>query len=408
VRNCLLFISFFFLFCSCSQEKGETIYSDGKIYKDNGRGYEISDLFKLTGDSVFSSDRKLIKIRLPKNLKVEQTAWGSFHIGGFIRAKTKWEVFYLISDLDSANPQIMFDKNGNADFTDDTVSIIQPDSSFYVNYKNPQDRNAEFKAEYKFYRGTVDSSRIKIHKVLTHNLGVTLLPTYMMLAKRYDIKKIKLADGNIVSMRDVDFDGMFTSKYDKIIAGDLSINPGLLSKPLQCKDLKKGAELPFGNNTYKVVSIDKYGNSLSLKALNKVIDTIERLPLIKYTDINNSFQELALRTDKQYSVLYIWGTWCIGCLYQSKGFADLMNKYDSIANFYSLNTGDSKDKMIKYIKDKNYPFQPYRINKETAEEKLFADAFPTFIVADETKKILLRTSSVDEVGRFMKEKVLSK
>jgi hypothetical protein len=64
--------------------------------------------------------------------------------------------------------------------------------------------------------------------------------------------------------------------------------------------------------------------------------------------------------------------------------------------------------MIKYIKDKNYPFQPYRINKETAEEKLFAEAFPTFIVADETKKILLRTSSVDEVGRFMKEKVLSK
>lgn len=238
--------------------------------------------------------------------------------------------------------------------------------------------------------------------MLTYNKGTALPPTYMMLTKRYDIKKIQLGNGDIISMRDVDFDGMFTPKYDKIIAGDLAINPTLFKKPLQCKDLKNGVELPFGNNTYKVISIDKYGKYISLKPLDKIIDTIEKLALIKYTDVNNNSQELILEAGKLYSIFYIWGTWCIGCLYQSKGFAELMNKYDSIANFYTLNVGDTKDKMVKYIKEGGYLFQPYRINKEVAEEKLFAEAFPTFIIADENKKVLLRTSSVDEVENLLK------
>ena len=93
-------------------------------------------------------------------------------------------------------------------------------------------------------------------------------------------------------------------------------------------------------------------------------------------------------------------TWCIGCLYQSKGFAEVINDYNSTANFYALNVGDSREKMKKYISEKKYPFQLYQITKETAEEKLFAEAFPTFIVADDSKKIMLRTSSVDEIKHF--------
>lgn len=403
IKYRVVFISFFILYNSCSQEEGLSFFSDGKIYTENKRGYEVSDLFKLTGDSVINGERKLIKINLPSDLKIDQAAWGSVQIGGFKNAKTKWEVFYIISDYDSANPKIIFDKNGNANFADDTAFTIQTDTPFYVIYKNPQDRNAEFKSQYKFYRGPVDSSREKAHKLLTYNKGIALPATYMILTKRYDIKKIQLPDSNIVSLKDVDFDGMFTTKYDKIIAGDLETNPALIKKPLQCKELRKGAELAFGNKAYKLISVNKYGSNISVMLLNKVIDTVERLSPISFSDENGNKKTLGLINDKQYSVFYIWGTWCIGCLYQSNGFAKLMNEYDSAANFYTLNVGDKRERMTKYISEKKYPFQAYQVSKETAEEKLFAEAFPTFIIADKNKKILLRTSSVHEVEKYLKD-----
>ena len=124
-RYSIIFISFFFLYNSCSQEKHAPVYSNEKIYPDSSPGYEISYLFKLIGDSVFNAERKLIRIGMPANIKAG-SAWGSFNIGGFKTAKTKWEVFYIITDFDSTTPQIIFDKNGNADFRDDTAFAIQP------------------------------------------------------------------------------------------------------------------------------------------------------------------------------------------------------------------------------------------------------------------------------------------
>ena len=363
------------------------------------QGYEISDLFRLTGDSVFGDDRKPIRIKLPKKIKFYQSAWGSIYSGA--AGKTAWDIYFIISDFDSLYSEILFDKNKNTDFTDDTAFIIQKDTPFSVIFRNPRDQNAVFRSKIRFYKGPVDSSQEKIHRIMTFKKGEALPASYMVLSKSFRIRKIKLADGNIVSLKDVNFDGIFTKKYDKIIAGDLEANPALIKKPLQCKEVKKDVELAFGNKTYKLLSVNKYGRDISLLPLKKITDTVERLHPITYSDENGKRKTLDLKNDKKYSVFYIWGTWCIGCLYQSKGFAELMNEYQNQANFYTLNSGDKREKMEKYISDKKYPFQPYQINKETAEEKLFAEAFPTFIVADDSKKILLRTSSVDEVKQFL-------
>lgn len=78
-----------------------------------------------------------------------------------------------------------------------------------------------------------------------------------------------------------------------------------------------------------------------------------------------------------------------------------MNEHDNKASFYTLNVGDKRERMIKYISDKKYPFQPYQVSGRVAEEIFFAEAFPTFIVADNERKILLRTSSVDELRKYL-------
>ena len=392
----LLFVCF--ITVSCVQQ-GRKYLSDGEYYSEGTRGYGICDLFRLTTDSVYDDDRKGIHIKRPVGIKFNSSAWGAIYSGA--AGKTKWNTYFIIGDFDSLYSTIVFDKNKNCDFTDDTLFTIQKDTSFDIVFKNPQDQRLEYRYKLKFYHGPVDSSVEKFHNVMTYKKGVALPATYILFSKQFNIKKVRLPDGNIVSLRDAESDGIFTGIYDKVVAGDLAVNPSLLRKPLQCKEAKYGAELPFKNNTYKLIGADKYGNHISLIRLNKIVDTSEKLTVIIYRDENSIKRPLKLNGNKQYSIFYIWGTWCIGCLYQSKGFAEVISEYSNKANFYTLNVGDSRDKMIKYISNKKYPFQPYQVSTETASKKLFAEAFPTFIVADNHKRILLRTSSVDELKKFL-------
>ena len=396
-KYCFVFI-ICFIIISCAQ-KGKKYLSDGNLYTDTWQGYEIAYIFRLTGDSVVDGNRKSIKIKLPKKIKYNQSAWGSVYSGA--AGKTKWDLYFIIADFDSVSSEIVFDKNKNCDFTDDTAFRILKDTPFAVVFKNPQDPNAEYRYSLRFYSGPVDSSREKFHKIMTFKRGDPLPATYMLLAKPFKVKKIRLPDGNIISLGDMNSDGMFTGKYDKIIAGDLEVNPTLVKRPLQCKEVKYGVELPFGNNTYKLLSADKYGDYISVIPLDKIVDTTERLAPIAYADENGNKKTLLLKNDKQYTIFYVWGTWCIGCLYQSKGFAAIMGEYNSKANFYTLNVGDKRERMVRYIADKKYPFQPYQVSSRIAQEKLFAEAFPTFIVADSDNKILLRTSSADELKKFL-------
>jgi thiol-disulfide isomerase/thioredoxin len=409
VTKAFLFISFFILFYSCSQEKGESFYSDGKWYDDGIRGgYKPIFLLKLSSDTVYNFDRQPVKIKVSTEFSGNQIAWGISYSGCLVKAKTKGDVYFLIAEYESTEPRIVFDVNGNADFTDDSIFNIKPDSVFEVKFQNLNNPKAITKEIYRFYRGKIDTSLYPIQKMLTYKMGEVLPVSHLFFAKMKNIKRVVLPDSNTVSLIDIEPDGLFNSKHDKIIAGDVRLDPRLRKKPLKSRSIREKGELIFPNSTYKIVSIDKYGDYISIIPLNKIADTTEILSSISYSNANGKKKTLALNTNKKYSVLYIWGTWCIGCLYQSKGFADLMNKYDSTANFYTLNVGDKRERMSKYISDKKYPFQHYQISSETAEEKLFAEAFPTFIIADKSKKILLRTSSVDEVGRFMKEKMLNK
>ena len=396
-KYCLAIVVCFIL-ASCSQQ-GKKYFSDGEYYSENVRGYGISDLYRLTGDSVYGNDRKPIHVKVPPRIRSIGSAWGSIHTGA--AGKTKWDLYFIISDVDSFYSSIIFDKNKNCDFRDDTVFIIQKDTPLNIIFKNPQDQNSEFRYRFRFYHGPVDSSTEKLRQIMTYKKGEPLPASYMLLSKQFNIRKFKLADGKIISLKDTESDGIFTGRYDKIIAGDLEANPALIKKPLQCRSVKYGAALPFGNKTYELISADKYGNHISLIGLDKNIDTTERLNSIVYWDENGNRKNLSLKDDKQFSVFYVWGTWCIGCRYQSKGFAEVIKKYGSIANFYTLNAGDQREKIKKYIADKQFPFQPFQISWTTAEKQLFAEAFPTFIVADRDRKIVLRTSFVDELKRFL-------
>lgn len=396
-----LAFSFLIVFIfSCSDNKGTKFYTDKNLYDDGTTNYGISYLFKLSRDSVYNSDRKSVQIKIPSEFKDTSVAWGSLYVGVFKNLRSGGEAYFLINNYNSANPMIIFDKKGDLDFTNDSSFQIQKDSTFFIEFEN---QRRKVRLKFKFYHGITDTSQTEIHRLLTYGKGTALPPEYMVLTKDYYIKKILLKDGNVISIKDVDFDGIFTSKYDKIIAGDLTKFPGLLKQRLKCKKVKSGEELIFENNTYRVEKIDKYGEYVSLTALNVVMDSIEKLPDIDYIDTDGKEKQLVLQKNKELSVFYIWGTWCIGCHFQSKELARLMNEYDQKANFYTLNTGDKKDKMVTYVQKNNYPFQLYRISASDAENKLFAEAFPTFIIIDNEKKILLRTSYVNEVENYLKQ-----
>ena len=391
-----------FLF-SCSGDKGTKFFTEEKVYDEIGGGSRFSYLVKLSNDSVYNTARNGIKIKRPKEFAGSEIVWGLFYETVLKKSPTKGASYFLIRNYDSNNPEIVFDVNGNADFSDDTIFRISPDSTFFVQYKNRQIAGAEVKSKYIYRFDSINPADSQIHRIMTYGLGVALPSNYIVYSKNLNVKKVILPDSNVISLKDVDVDGCFYGKLDKIIAGDVTKSPGLLKQRLKCKKTKAGEELIFDNNTYKVEKIDKYGQYIYLTTLNIIRDSIEQLPDISYTDIEGGKNTMAVKNDKELSVFYIWGTWCIGCHFQSKELARLMKEYDHRVNFYTLNTGDKKDKMVTYVQKNNYPFQLYRISANTAEDKLFAETFPTFIIADSKKKILLRTSSVIEVENYLKK-----
>jgi thiol-disulfide isomerase/thioredoxin len=210
---------------------------------------------------------------------------------------------------------------------------------------------------------------------------------------------VVLPDSNIITLYDYDCNGFFTDDYDKIMAGDIQQNSRLGNNPVKTKKSKPGVELPYANNTYKVTGVDKYGNSITVLPLNKVIDTVEKLPAFKFTDEVGDKKNFGIISAKPYSVLYIWGAWCIGCVSQAPGFVRVMKKYESMTDFYTFNYGDKEDIMLNYIAAKKMPFKPDWISNSIIKI-LQVESFPSYLIVDKMNHIVLRSSSVYEVEQF--------
>jgi thiol-disulfide isomerase/thioredoxin len=391
----------FVLLESCrGQEKGTTISAEKEFYDDGKLSNGICFLTLLSDNKVYDYQKEYL-IKIPEEFKGKKIAWGSAYFTGLKKSKTDPNVFFLILDYDSISSKIVFDKNGDGDFTNDSLISIMSGKWVTTSFLNAKDEKGEFVSKFLFKNDLPDSLYGKLHKAMTGKWPGTLDSKYMVFDKRKNYKKVHLPDSNIITLVDYNCNGFFNDKQDKILAGNIQKGSRAYNSPFFNKNVKSGVELPFKNNTYKLLEVDKYGNNVTVFALNKIIDTTETLPKFQFINEKGNKKDFQYTSSKEYVVLYIWGAWCIGCHVQAPAFVKLIQKYTDKLDYFTFNTGDKEEVMQGYLNNKQYPFQSYRIDK-TNVEKLYVEAFPSYIIIDKNQKIVLRTSDVESLGRFLK------
>lgn len=397
--NSLLSFVFISILACNGQEKGEVYNSEKGYFNDGTLSTGINFLGILTSDSIYSS-KKAYSIIVPGSFKGRNIAWGSDYFTGMKKNTTRPTVFFLICTYDTTETQIVFDKNGNLDFTDDSIYAIEPGKWFEVGMMNHYENAGQFVTRWLFRRDVPDSQYGWLHKGMTSRWKNALPSKYVMFDKRNNFRRVLLPDSNVVTLYDYNVNGFYNDKEDKIIAGDILKKGRLIKYQTWTKESRKNVLLPFKNNTYKVISIDKFGNNVELLALNKLLDTTEVLDDFRFIDETGVNRKFEFKPETGFTVFYFWGNWCVGCHVQGPSFVKLMNQYSGEVQFYTFNSGDKEEDMLKYLKSKNYPFQKYRIDQK-GTKKLYVEAYPSYLIVDKNKRILLRSSDINEVNQFL-------
>jgi thiol-disulfide isomerase/thioredoxin len=395
----LIFLSAWFI--GCSQDNGTMVKAEPEYFDDGVSGTSLHILHQLKNNTI-PSHEKSYAVRVPASFSDGPIAWGSVYFAGNKKTKTNSTVFFLIAGYEGDGSRIVFDRNGNTDFTDDSVFAIKPKEPFVIRFVNEKDDKAVLPVKLVFRNDITDSSLMRFHAMVTRNNPLALPSRFMVLEKGMNYRKVLLADSNRITLYDYNRNGFYDDKEDKVVAGDIQ-QKGLRlhNNPVRTKPAGRGAELPYSNNTYRITDIDPYGNAVSVVVLNTIMDTAERLASFSYRDEKDRKKDFSINGSKPYSVLYIWGAWCIGCVQHAPEFVKLMKEQEANVDYYTFNTGDKEEIMMKYLSVKKMPFKPWRISNSAVTD-LNVEGFPSYLVVDNNNRIVLRSGSVGELERFFK------
>jgi thiol-disulfide isomerase/thioredoxin len=155
------------------------------------------------------------------------------------------------------------------------------------------------------------------------------------------------------------------------------------------------------------ISID--GSKLFLKQFDNAEDFKQHgfleefvLDRFKTSDINNKV--LSIPTSKRYTLLDFWGTWCAPCKELTPQLVALHSKYRSKVSFVSLAKSSKLSDVKKYVSKAkmNWPqvVEDERNTKLFSGEMFSVAAYPTFILIDESGKILIRQTGEDGLQKI--------
>jgi thiol-disulfide isomerase/thioredoxin len=157
--------------------------------------------------------------------------------------------------------------------------------------------------------------------------------------------------------------------------------------------------LEIGDNKIVVDSISITGHKLFFKLYDKDIAFKQYgfsnkfyLKPLELIDFNN--KSITIPTNKKYTLIDFWGTWCAPCLELTPKLVALHNKYQSVLDIISI-ASNSKIKDVENYTKKNKINWTQIVeddkNKGIFGSKMFAvNTYPTFILIDQNGKIILR------------------
>jgi thiol-disulfide isomerase/thioredoxin len=112
----------------------------------------------------------------------------------------------------------------------------------------------------------------------------------------------------------------------------------------------------------------------------------------------------------KYVIIDFWGTWCGPCVAEMPKLKEYQEKYNDQLVVLGINSGDTKEKIEKFITPKNYTWKQLLSGKgkESLVLKFNVAGFPTKFIIDPSGKILHRFEGGGEDSFAALDDLLSK
>lgn len=301
---------------------------------------------------------------------------------------------------DSKEKVICFDLNNNNKFIDDPFYIIENNMPFF-----------EIKNLNSSVNDTLQKRSLHIQpdgRALLTNQGKFGIAFYMM--PQFYIDTIEIASGNyIFSLFNNSALQVYSSENTRLIITPYG-NP-LLPCTYKQVQYKVSDTIYLGNNIFRWDSVSRSGSRLFFKNLglqNKQFG-------VQINDFAFPINETDILTEKKYStdsikkyILFdFWGTWCVPCRALTPKLLSL-NQQKGKYNFeiISIAYDRSLNPVLNYVQ-KNKMNWIHFFDKNSDSKicsKFKIDDFPTFILTDESGKIIKRgvgEESLSDIQDFL-------
>jgi thiol-disulfide isomerase/thioredoxin len=331
---------------------------------------------------------------------------------------------YAVSGLSGDQHIIIPDVNSNGDFADD--QIVSFDRAQTKKYQTDFEARDSLKSYLFEYTGFLEGQRISV-------------PVYLKVLpfNSYSGDNSNNAiDLSLTAEEKQFYQGFFTvnGKDHKIALDDGLFGAKILVETVN-NDYKTPKDADYlsyklkdtinlVDNFYTIDSISPYFKSLVLRRLNiqektfgyRKGDHIKPF-FIQPIDRQKQISILDLLKQKPFLLIDFWGTWCAPCTKLTPDLIALNNKFKNGLNTVSIAVEPNIDNVKSYVTKKQLNWYHHHIplNPKNANEAsqliddLFIQSYPTFILLNNTGKIIYRGTgnSMDSLNFILGDQLKS-
>lgn len=380
--------------------------------EQNAHGFTCT--FGLEG-RMARTQRVQYKIRYPDNFEAEDTSFATEYFIGY-PGKTPRGLALLIADRKSGAPRIYVDYNNNLNFNDDgpPVVVAKDDSSAVLTFRNKEDSLARFDILY-YMPNLEDEGFARLNKMFQRDRwvenGVPMRDSrYWFNTKRLNhrIGYGKIGDDSVkVALYDYNCNGFYDEPHEDhlfVAAPEIPFT----GRKVGGTFIYEGDTtlFAFKGSTYRVVSINKYGRSLTIEASDLPFDPPlapgRPLPDYKFDLLDSTETSLsAYAGEGKYLLIDIWGSWCQGCHHSAPALKELADTHAGQLRILGLNSGEAAERRDGFIEKYKHDWVHGFLTKEI-QEGLMVEGFPSYILVDPEGLIVSLQTYPHEVAQLLK------
>lgn len=372
--------------------------------------------YKYVSDTVRKWGRTGI-IKFPGAFKAQDTGYFFIYFDGCKDAVFKNSIMVLIQDYKSKSPSFWVDHNGNMDFSDDDQTPVKASNNSRVILKLKNFNNPEGEFHISFFKTDESDNTFLLNgfakpgPTLNGNFREDL--EYGFSDRRMNIKDFSGQIGNQkvrLAIYDYDCDGLFTKNNEDRLMIQYDPKKEFADQVTHgAVILKETTLLLIGGQQYELTEIEESGKYLILepssKPFNAPITVGQKLKDYKINMDGELVPLMNLLNNKEYILVDIWGSWCGGCTSQLPLLKRLDSTYSNSISIVGLNSGDSEEKMLNYIKKHDIKWPNGKLTVQIKSD-LRIEAFPSYLLIDPSRKLVLY-ESIFEIEEYLKENIKS-